>query len=325
MVEVMVRSRLWFIALSVCWLGTADSLWSQGQATQLDGELQRLQGNWRVVEMVENGHTIPEDQMRTFLPGGGLLEIVDGTMLFKSPVDGHKSTKSFRIDASSYPKKIAIFDLERMTGQGIYQHDGGRLVICVSHPPAGVPVDFSAPAGSSRTMMVLVPYNESEAETLKIALGPPPSVERTADTYSAFPAVPNAVPARTSPPTPVPVPNQSAAGRILTDNEVKSMMLGNWRMNDGAGLIDVTFDARGVFRSYRHAQEIQTFHQVFVATPVSSGTWTVQGGQLFLDVTSSWRADLVNHRVVYAVRSISSSDAIIVDTLGRVAKVDRIP
>ena len=300
------------------------------QATQLDGELQRLQGHWRVVELIENGHTIPDDQLRGLLPGGGLLEIVDTTMLFKSPVDGHKSTKSFRLDASSYPKKIAIYDLDRITGQGIFQHDAGKLVLCVAAPPTAVPTDFSAPAGSNRTMMVLVPYNQSEVESLKLDLGPPPSVARSADSYLATPP-PNPVPQPIPQPVPqvnpqpIPVPNQSAAGRILTDAEVKSMLVGKWRMNDGSGLIDITIDARGVFSSYRHTQSIQTFHQVFVPTPVSSGTWTVQNGQLFLNVTSSWRADLVNHTIIFAVRSISPSDAIIVDNLGRVSKAERLP
>ena len=266
--------------------------------------------------------------MNSLLPGGGLLEIVDTTMLFKSPVDGHKSTKSFRIDAASYPKKIAIFDLDRMTGSGIYEHDGGKLVICVAHPPNPAPTDLSAPAGSNRTMMVLVPYNESDVATQKIDLGPPPSVARYA---AATPSVPNSnplptpIPQAAPQPTPVPVPNQSAAGRILTDDEVKQMLVGKWRFNDGSGLIDITIDARGVFSSYRHAQEIQTFHQVFVATPVSSGTWTVKSGQLYLNVTSSWRADLVNSTIVLAVRSISPSDAIIVDNLGRVSRAQRLP
>ncbi len=100
---------------------------------------------------------------------------------------------------------------------------------------------------------------------------------------------------------------------------------GKWRFNDGSGLIDITIDPRGVFSTYRHAQEIQTFHQVFVATPVSSGTWTVKSGQLFLNVTSSWRADLVNSTIVLAVRSISPTDAIIVDNLGRVSRAERLP
>lgn len=325
---VLRRSGLVTVMFGLLAAGTFSSGLAQS-TTQLGGDLKPLQGNWRVVELVENGQTIPEDQMRAILPGGGLVEIIDTTMLFKSPVDGHKSTKSFRVDATSYPKKIAIFDLDRMTGQGVYEYDGGKLVICVSAPPAAVPTDFSAPAGSGRTMLVMVPYNESDVEARKLQLGPPPSVARSAE---SFPAVPNPTPlpqpSPFPPANPVPNPsvaNQFAAGRILTDDEVKGMLVGRWRMNDGSGLIDINIDARGVFNSYRHAQETPGFHQIFVPTPVSSGTWNVRSGQLFLNVTSSWRADVVNTTIIFAVRSISPSDAIIVDNLGRVAKAVRLP
>ncbi len=322
------RIGLFFLAVSL--FAATDAPLTLAQSRQLDGELKRLQGNWRVVELVENGQTIPEDQMRAALPGGGLVEIVDSTLLFKSPVTGQKSTKSFRIDESSYPKKIAIFDLDRMTGQGVYEHDGGKLVICVAAPPAAVPTDFSAPAGSNRTLLVMVPYNESELASNKIDLGPPPSVARPANT---FPPASNAIPQTSSlpgvapspTPSPVPAANQSAAGRILTDDEVKQMLVGNWRMNDGSGLIDITIDGRGLFSSFRHAQQTQNFHQIFVPTPVSSGTWSVKNGQLFLNVTSSWRADVANTTIIFAVRSISPSDAIVVDNLGRVAKAVRLP
>ncbi len=180
-------SRFWLVAFLVSLFAGPGSISVIAQSEQLDGEMKRLQGNWRVVELVENGQSIPQDQMNSLLPGGGLVEIVDATMLFKSPVDGHKSTKSFRIDSSSYPKKIAIFDLDRMTGQGIFEHDSGKLVICVSHPPAAVPTDLSAPAGSSRTMLVLVRYNESSPEIQKLNLGAPPAPRVTPRRLPRFP------------------------------------------------------------------------------------------------------------------------------------------
>jgi hypothetical protein len=96
-------------------------------------------------------------------------------------------------------------------------------------------------------------------------------------------------------------------------------------MNDTEGTIDITFDLSGGFLTFRHAQVISTFHTVFVPTPVSSGIWSVQNGRLYLTISSSWRADLVNTTASYAVRSISAADAIVVDQLGRVAKVVKLP
>jgi hypothetical protein len=90
-------------------------------------------------------------------------------------------------------------------------------------------------------------------------------------------------------------------------------------------LIDIAVDGRGTFNSYRHAQQTQMFNQVFVPTPVSSGTWSVQNGQMFLKVVSSWRAEVVNTTMVFAVRSISPKDAILIDTLGRLSRAERLP
>ena len=74
----------------------------------VDTELERVRGSWRVVELVENGQEIPEEQMQYWLPGGGNLEIVDYTILFSDPVGGGKTTREFRIDPTSYPKRITI-------------------------------------------------------------------------------------------------------------------------------------------------------------------------------------------------------------------------
>ena len=102
-------SRFWLVAFVIGLFIGSSSKPLRAQNEQLGDEMKRLQGTWRVVDLVENGQTIPEDQLRAWLPGGGILDIVDNTLLFKSPVDGHRSTKSFRIDASSYPQRIAIF------------------------------------------------------------------------------------------------------------------------------------------------------------------------------------------------------------------------
>ena len=46
----------------------------------------------------------------------GVMEIVDYTILFKSPVDGSKTTKTFRLDPTSYPKQIAIMEYPKHAG-----------------------------------------------------------------------------------------------------------------------------------------------------------------------------------------------------------------
>ena len=101
-------SQLRLLALTTLVLCVVFTNTSDAQTSTIDNEVKRMQGHWRITEMVENGSVVPENQMRTSLPGGGLVEIIDYTLLFKSPVTGVKSTKSFRLDPSVYPKQIAI-------------------------------------------------------------------------------------------------------------------------------------------------------------------------------------------------------------------------
>ncbi|MGI9467170.1 MAG: TIGR03067 domain-containing protein [Rubripirellula sp.] len=318
------------LALSVIFSNTSDA-----QVSTADNEVKRMQGHWRITEMVENGSVVPENQMRTSLPGGGLVEIIDYTLLFKSPVTGVKSTKSFRLDPSVYPKQIAILERDTVTGLGIYQFDKGKLVICVANPKAEIPTDFTAHTNSGRSLMVMESFSVDEGNQGKLFLPPPPRTslarpavqETNIDVVEVKPAAASSAPTIivNQAPAPAPAVASNVAGRILTDAEVRAMLVGNWRMNDGQGLLDITLAANGTFSSFRHNEAITTFHTVFVATPISSGSWRVQNGQLFMHVNSSYRPDRVNTTAVFAVRSISATDALLVDTLGRVAKVIKLP
>ena len=331
-------TRQYFFTLVAALAGCVITTTSGAQGTH-DSELKRMQGHWRITEMVENGYVIPENQMRESLPGGGLVEIIDYTLLFKSPVTEVKSTKSFRLDPSVYPKQIAILETDTVTGVGIYQFDKGKLVICVSNPNAETPTEFTAHSNSGRSMMVLESFSVDEGQQSTLHLPAPPrtTVARPVAQAAAVEIVeiknnaPNTAPTIIVNQAPIPRPaataiaNTSVAGRILSDAEVRVMLAGNWRINDGEGLLDLTMAPNGTFTSFRHNEAINTFHTIFVATPISSGTWTVQNGQLFLHVNSSYRADRVNTTAVFAVRSISATDALLVDTLGRVAKVIKLP
>ena len=318
-------------------IGIFIGLYTASAQAQTEGaakELARLQGHWRITAMTESGRTITEPEMRRGLPGGGLVEIIDQTLLFKSPVDGHKSTKSFRIDAASYPKNIAIVENERVTGVGIYEFDRGRWVICVTSPGNDVPTEFTASEGSGRVLMVLESFDPGRTD-LQLDLTPRPrtpqivpvaqaSVQKIPELQKIAPKPPAQPPIIIQQ---VPAPQiiieqkqEKAAGRVLSDDEVRTMVVGNWQMKDSEGLVEVTFYANGTFRTYRRSQQMTNFHTTFVPTPVSTGTWSVEKGVLNMQVTSSWRADKVNVTTSMAVRSISNQDAILVDSLGRVGR-----
>ena len=60
-----------------------------------DAELQRFQGKWEVVELVEDGNVIPENAIADWLPSGGRLEIVDNAIITVSPHDEKKEDQTF--------------------------------------------------------------------------------------------------------------------------------------------------------------------------------------------------------------------------------------
>jgi len=294
---------------------------ASAQPDAIDNELNRIKGHWRVMEMIENGNAIPEDQMREWLPGGGIMEIVDYTILFKSPIDGTKSTKSFRLDPTSYPKRIAIMERDQTTGTGIYELNQGKLVVCITNAKSQLPTEFSAPSGSERTLLVLSRFeagatdipglNAKLPERKPLHIQPP----ALAQTQLAPPPVREPSP---------PLVAANPAGRILTDTEVRNMTSGTWRINDTEGSIDLVFKPNGLFQTYRYYRTLQNFQFVFVPTPVSSGNWSIVNGRLIANVTSSTRLDRANQSFVPAVRSISATDMILVDHLGRVSRAVKL-
>jgi uncharacterized protein (TIGR03067 family) len=326
-VQVMDRSFLKAASLFAIIASFATLTFAQSDA--VDSELKRLSGNWRVIELVENGRAVPEDQMRQLLPGGGTLEIVDYTVLFQSPLDGSKSTKSFRLDPTSYPKRIAILDRDSTHGTGIYEFDQGKLVICITPMISNYPTEFSAVEGSQRTLMVLQRF-EPGTDTIPGRNGLVPQLPPVQSPYQS-PAVAQdqatSVPVATGKialPSP-PSDASNAALRVLSDSEVRNMAVGTWRLNDAEGSVDIVFNANGVFRTFRYSKVMQNFQTIFVPTPISSGTWSISSGRLIAQVTQSSRMDKVNQTFVPAVRSISAVDMVLEDHLGTVSRAVKIP
>ena len=284
--------------------------------TAVDTELERVRGQWRVIELVENGQEIPDDQMQYWLPGGGQLEIVDYTILFESPLGGAKTTREFRIDPTSYPKKITIKNKDTETGKGIYKFDGGKLVVCISRDVSSVPNEFTAPKDSACALIVLEKNDPNNSATPK---GAPRPVHANPPDMSQW---------KSAEPTPAPaaavVPAGGVTSRVLTDAEVREMTVGTWRMTDNEGSVDLSYGVDGTFQSYRYYRMMQNFQEVFVPTPISSGTWQISNGRLITHVTASSRVGMAGQTMMPAVRSISQSDLILVDNFGRVTRAVRV-
>ena len=260
-------------------------------AAETNPELAQFQGDWEVIQLVEDGKVIPREAIREWLPSGGRARIAENAIIFTSRQDGAATVKVFSIDGTRIPKGIDVTSREKEVSQGIYRFDNNQLVVCFSDPKVGSrPDDFSAAAGSQRALMVL---------------------SRVADKRPA--AAPTAA---TSAETRQPVSH--AAAKVLTDAQVKQMLIGTWQLNDGLGLIYATIHPNGTFSTRRDVQEIRVFQTVFVRTPISSGKWSVSNGQLTYHVSASVYPERAGRTVALFLRSISDKDLIFVDALGRV-------
>jgi uncharacterized protein (TIGR03067 family) len=253
-----------------------------------------LQGRWEVVELVEDGKVVPREAIREWLPSGGRCEISENAVIFAA--NGDRQVKLFSVDATQYPRQIDLVSKDKKDAVGIYRMDAGKLVLCLVDPTeASRPEDFSSKEGSKRMLMVLEP-----AKVATPAAAPTP---------------------RAAPPK----PQTGVAGKLLTDDEVTKMLAGTWRYVDDIGALYVTFAKDGTFSTVREVQQIRLFQKAFVRTPVSSGRWSVNSGNLTFAISASTHPDRVNKQFPFAVRSISDRDFIFVDYLGRVGKAARVP
>lgn len=169
-------------------------------------EIRQLEGHWEVVELAENGHVIPREQIPEWLPSGGKVEIADNAIIFKSHMDGKKHAKVFSVDATQYPKQIDIVGPDKKGAQGIYRFDDGRLVVCLSD--AGDeqrPTEFSAKDGSHRMLMVLKKSAAPKAGEKTVSAAPQPTT------------------------------GEGVAARVITDAELAKMLSGVWKYRDDAG------------------------------------------------------------------------------------------
>lgn len=275
-------------------LGCGLLLAASAVADDADVELKKFQGTWDVIELVENGKVLSAEKIKQVLPSGGRAQVIENAIIFRSPRDGQQHAKTFSIKPAEYPKHIDIGDSQGNRSLGIYQFDQGNLIICVAgRPEAPRPDSFSAEADSQRMRMVL---KKSSAVSKPVAREP----------------------AATSP-----KPAPANALKSLNDADISRMLPGTWVLKDSAGALLVSFKSDGTFSTVREALEASLFHRTFVQRPVSTGTWSVKSGQLTALVTTSVDAYRVNRAFSFDIRSISATDLIFVDQLGRVVRAGR--
>lgn len=306
-----------------------------------DPERNKFQGQWEVTELVEDGRVLDADEIRDMLPSGGRMQVIDSAIIFRSPKDQRQRARMFQLTPTQYPRAIDFSDASGRTTRGIYQFDQGKLIVCIADPEGKTRPDaFSAAKDSQRMLMVLQrpaarpdqpaaprqPPGRTTTPSPRVFEPPvvPPSSTAPAATKSE--QSPTArEPSGTPSPSGAPATSLPKASlRQLSDDDIKKMAVGTWMLKDTAGTLFVTFADNGRFETVREYQELRLFHQSFVQTPVSSGSWKVATGTLSAYVGSSVDPTRVNRIFSFRIRSLTAADMIFVDPLGRVVRATRV-
>jgi uncharacterized protein (TIGR03067 family) len=121
-------------------------------------ELAKLQGDWSLVRLQEDGKSMPNPEVNKVMIKGNRL-----TVVLKRPDSKKEERHSVKIKLDPTRKPKAI-DLTAEDGPdkgqtilGIYELRADTLTICSADPPKskGRPKEFTAKQGSGRALMVL--------------------------------------------------------------------------------------------------------------------------------------------------------------------------
>lgn len=282
---MMLRWRI-----SVCGLILTACLW-QVVAADKGTDLDKLQGKWEVVELVEDGKVVPRGAIEEWLPSGGKFEIEENAVVFVSPHDGKKHVRLFALDQTQNPKGIELQTKSRTDAVGIYRIDGDQVVLCLIDPTDGDrPQEFKSRASSNRILMTLQrPGTKKPAAASETPKG-----------------------------------DESKSAKLLSDADASKLLIGKWRYSDSIGALILVVEENGAFHTTREVQEIRLFQKVFVQSPVSTGKWSIKGGTITFHVTGSVHRDRVDDKFQFSLRTINEKEMLFVDFLGHAGRAVKV-
>lgn len=268
-------------------LGLFSTLLVGALATTADGdqERERLQGDWQVTSMIDDGELIPEARVKEHFIRDGRISIQGPILRFVNPETHTVQESAFVLSPDVRPRAIDLAGRGRTRSKGIYMLDGDTLVVCLASPDAkDRPDEFGSRKGSNNLLLTFKRLKET----------PVRSVSRTISIEPERPA---------TPPT------------VDTASRVRKQLMGTWGHQNDDDVFLITFNPDGTFSSTRTPK--RGFRRIFREPVRTSGTWKLEDNVIVVRVTASTERDLQNQILSYRLRSLSDSQIMLIDSTGR--------
>jgi uncharacterized protein (TIGR03067 family) len=269
-----------------------------------DANLELFQGAWNVVELIDSGVKIPQDEFSELLHSGGQFHIQGDNIIFHSVLDGRQYSKTFKVDNRRTPPYFNVMLHDETTGWGIFKFDGDQLTVCMSGDSATArPDEFTSEEGTSDVLMVLK-RDKSRPQA-------PPKTEPRQAKPREKPASPEE-----EEPEQGGVKEIKEQDLIPTDLKIALALVGTWKIPQQVSPFYIWLKQDGTFVTSRDVPRIRTFSFIFFNLPVSSGRWTVSNGVLKLQITNSVNSQRVGAGLEFAVRNLTPQRVDLVSHLG---------
>jgi uncharacterized protein (TIGR03067 family) len=122
--------------------------WAAAQGTDTKEDLKKMQGKWRVVEVIEDG--------KEAKPDAKAFKIISDNKVLDP---GAGTEDEFRLDATKKPKELDVYvnrkGVVAYQLKGIYEFQGEKLRVCIDLDGKGRPKAFESKPGSGYRLATL--------------------------------------------------------------------------------------------------------------------------------------------------------------------------
>lgn len=260
---------------------------AQGQTEQ--DERARLQGNWVVISLVDDGETLSNHMIQKMFARDGKLTVKGPLITLFNPETNREEEIAFVVTPDVRPRAIDLAAKGRTRTRGIYMCDGDSILLCLGSPDSTErPKEFTSTKGSNQVLMTLT--REKVIPVKTVSNNPDPATTAQA--------------AKVVPP---PVDPQAATRRKI---------IGTWGHQNDDDVVLMTMNPDGSFSSTRTPKK--GLRKMFRDPVRTSGTWRLEENSfIVVRVTASTNNDMVGQILSYRIRSMTDSQVMLIDNSGK--------